>query len=796
MKKKLFLAVTLFVTVFPCLLKAQPDSLLRIYADDYQEERIYLHYDKSAYLPGETIWFKAYLMAGIEPSVNSKTLYIECADESGTVMEHITAPITLASAFGKFAIPGSYKGKAVQIRAYTKWMLNFDSSFLYNKNVMVVQPAANTPAIKQRVTLNFFPEGGDLINTITSRVAFKANNQFGYPANVKGAVFTAAGKFVDSIITRHDGLGSFMLRPVKGETYVAKWKDEFQVQHTSALPVAKEFGATIQAFEQNNNLMINVQRSEDAPDNFKQLRLVATIQKQLVYRSNIKLVTNAVQAKIPLEEFPTGVMQVTLFDENWVPIAERIYFVKNQEYELLADARIFKPNLTAKAKNYLEINVPDSFPANLSVAVTDADVNPASKDDIISSLLLTSDIKGYVHNPLFYFANSADSTNQYLDLVMLTHGWRRIRWQQVMARQLPSITYGKDSSYISLGGKIYGATASQIRSVEDINLIIKGKDSSSRFVQLPIKPDGSFSQPDYLFFDTVSVFYQFNKNKDMLSGVAINFSNGLLPTLKKIATDSLSGLNVPVDTTGLAKRREMYTRQAALEKLLQGTTLEGVTVKAKVKKHVDELDDKYASGLFKGSDAYQFDLTEDPSAAASMSVFAYLTGKVAGLLISDPNGSPSVTWRGSSTSLFLDEMQADVDMLKNIPMSDIAYIKVLRPPFFGATGGGAGGAIAVYTRRGADRKNTGGGKGLDSKALAGYTMIKDFYSPDYELHPEQKADSDTRTTLYWNPYIITNKKNRTVEVVFFNNDVSKKLRIDVQGMNAQGKLVSYQKVVQ
>jgi len=75
-------------------------------------------------------------------------------------------------------------------------------------------------------------------------------------------------------------------------------------------------------------------------------------------------------------------------------------------------------------------------------------------------------------------------------------------------------------------------------------------------------------------------------------------------------------------------------------------------------------------------------------------------------------------------------------------------------------------------------------------------MIRDFYSPDYEMHPEQKADSDTRTTLYWNPYIITNKKNRTVEVIFFNNDVSKKLRIDVQGMNAQGKLVSYQKIVQ
>jgi hypothetical protein len=120
---------------------------------------------------------------------------------------------------------------------------------------------------------------------------------------------------------------------------------------------------------------------------------------------------------------------------------------------------------------------------------------------------------------------------------------------------------------------------------------------------------------------------------------------------------------------------------------------------------------------------------------------------------------------------------------------------VLRPPFFGAVGGGAGGAIAVYTRKGGDVKSTPG-KGLDNKKLAGYTMMKEFYAPDYEITPDKKYDADIRTTLYWNPYVLTEKKTRTVQLTFFNSDATKKFRIDIQGINTDGKLVSIEKVVQ
>ena len=236
------------------------------------------------------------------------------------------------------------------------------------------------------------------------------------------------------------------------------------------------------------------------------------------------------------------------------------------------------------------------------------------------------------------------------------------------------------------------------------------------------------------------------------------------------------------------------TYQASLDRLLQGTTIEGVTVKSRVKSPAEELEKKYVSGLFSG-DGYQFDMINDPSATGALDVLSYLSGRVAGLSVNGTGTQSTATWRGSQTSIFIDEMPADAERLQAMSMADIAYIKVLRPPFFGATGGGAGGAISVYTRKGGDIKSEPG-KGLDSKHLAGYTVMKEFYSPNYETNPDKKSEQDVRTTLYWNPYVLTDKKNRTVSLPFFNSDVTKKFRVDIQGINAEGKLISIEKVVQ
>jgi hypothetical protein len=162
---------------------------------------------------------------------------------------------------------------------------------------------------------------------------------------------------------------------------------------------------------------------------------------------------------------------------------------------------------------------------------------------------------------------------------------------------------------------------------------------------------------------------------------------------------------------------------------------------------------------------------------------------VAGLQI-NTTGQPSITRRGSNTSLFLNEMTADIDQLQSTPMSDVAMIKVFDPPFFGASGGGAGGAVAVYTKRG--EANNANIKGLNSVVLNGYSALKQFYMPDYEKTNGDDV-KDYRTTLYWNPFLLMDAKKRRITIPVFNNDNCKKMRVIIEGINENGQLTREEK---
>ena len=128
-------------------------------------------------------------------------------------------------------------------------------------------------------------------------------------------------------------------------------------------------------------------------------------------------------------------------------------------------------------------------------------------------------------------------------------------------------------------------------------------------------------------------------------------------------------------------------------------------------------------------------------------------------------------------------------------MSDVAYIKVFRPPFFGASFGGAGGAVAVYLKKGASKYNNAG-TGMESVKLFGYSLLKEFYNPDYENEGLNKFKEDLRTTLYWNPFIIIENTKRRITIPFFNNDHTTKLRVVIEGINEYGQLTSEEKIIE
>src|SRR3982751_4242920 len=165
------------------------DSALAHYGTDYMPEKAYLHYDKTSYYAGETVWFKAYLMEGIFPAGASKNFYVDWVGDDGTVLSHTVSPIVDAVTNGQFDIPTEYKGNHIHVRAYTRWMLNFDIAFLYSKDLRIlsketVMKKTPTPAVQP--SIQFFPEGGEAVAGVPNRIAFKAVDQWGRPVKVRG----------------------------------------------------------------------------------------------------------------------------------------------------------------------------------------------------------------------------------------------------------------------------------------------------------------------------------------------------------------------------------------------------------------------------------------------------------------------------------------------------------------------------------------------------------------------------------------------------------------------------------
>jgi hypothetical protein len=213
--------------------------------------------------------------------------------------------------------------------------------------------------------------------------------------------------------------------------------------------------------------------------------------------------------------------------------------------------------------------------------------------------------------------------------------------------------------------------------------------------------------------------------------------------------------------------------------------LKEVNINAKKPTPVETTEKRYASGMFSGGDGYTFDLTEENP--TSFNVFQYLQSRVPGLQINGDMNNPTLSWRGGAPGVYLDQMPVDIGTVATMPMTDVALIKVFRPPFMGGFGGGNG-AIAIWTRRGGDNKGDPNAKGMELLKKGGYKIIKEFYSPDYAVKKAVHGLADKRLTLYWNANLRYDTTNHTARVIFYNNDFTKNFHVVVEAMDQFGRV--------
>jgi hypothetical protein len=798
---QIILLTCIFLNVIPKVIAQRVDSMLNVYYNYSPKERFHVHFDKNTYNKEETIWYKVYILDEEGLTRLSKSVYVQWFDAKGKILTQTVSPLFQATAKGSYELPSDYQGNFIRMKVFTKWALNDDSAFLFTKDIVINNDVIQVDQLPKPLSvLNVFPEGGDLVIGINSRVAYKSNNNYGKPVNIKGFLMNDKNNVLDTLKTMHDGMGSFYLNPKPAEKYFIKWTDASNVSYTTPLPAAKSQGITLSVRSTNEAALVKIERTAQVPDNFKQLTLLVHMNQLPLYSVNInaseKLITNA---SIPIAELNTGVVQFTLFTSDWLPVCERVMYVNNRTHEFGAKIITQLTSLNKRGKNVFDVYVSDTTETNMSVAVIDASVDTSlSYATIYSDLLLSNQIKGKIHNPGYYLSSDAETVLNHLDLVMLTHGWRRIDWEKLKKGIPPSLKYMPEMERMKISGKVYGLKMANGTDNMLMNMIVQYKDSSKNFMFQPISKDGYFENRDLFFYDTVRIYYSFNQNQKLNEVATVQFDNGLLKSndISAVITDQEK---LYTWSDSLAKSRMAYflKLQEDWKKRSQFKTLQEVIVKSRSKPKEDAIEKQYATGMFSGGDAFVFDVMNDPAAQTGFDIFNYLQSRVPGLQISRSGINVGMTWRGATPDLFLDQMPSQVNVLQTITMQDIAMVKVFRPPFFGSIGGGAGGAIAVYTKKGSSRSsgnNSKSNKEMFSTVLGGYSRFKEFYTPAYDTG--ENPETDIRTTVYWNPFVITNKKSPRYRIQFFNNDLSKRLLIILEGVNADGKMTRSTKILE
>lgn len=767
---------------------------LAAFGKNYPQEKVYLHLDKDYYAAGETIWYKAYVMMQNQPSLTVMDVYVELLDKNGIVVMKKHLPAGGASAAGNFELPETMKPGQYQLRAYTAWMLNFDPGFLCYRNIEIFDPSKrnnlpprDTPVVKE-FSVQFFPEGGNLLEGTANTVAFKAIDQNGYPIAVIGDVKDSKGKTVASIKTIHDGMGSFELTPTPGSKYYA----DVQItggQHKSiTLPPSVKTGASLKLFNRGSRIFYQATIANPEDTSFQEMMVVAQVQQQLVYKASLSVAEGRISGFIPTQYLPSGIVQVTLFSNQGLPISERLAFVKkNDQLTMYFENPVISTE--ERDRNTIELIIPDTLKTSLSVSVTDADQVMQSDDqnNIISHLLLTSDLKGYIHNPAWYFQDSTQAKAEALDLVMLTNGWRRFSWEKILKDSMPLIRYPYEQG-LSLKGKAYTKGRFPLANGK-VDLIFKQLiDSSTGFTSVPTNSKGEFDLGQIQFLDTVLVYHKGNDKEKAWKDVEVEFDSHFFEKSAPVTFPYPMRPPALLDNSALQKflttawEGNRVNRSIASRAIL----LKEVNIREKRITPAETMDKKYTSGMFTTGDGYSFDLSKETPTA--FNVFQYLQSKVAGLQITGDYNNPSLSWRGGKPGLYLNEMPVDVSMLTNVNINDIALVKVFRPPFMGGFGGGAGGAIAVYTKKGGDNTGDSNVRGFTMNKKVGYSVVKEFYSPDYAVHKETHALADKRLTLYWNPHLQVDSVSHTAKIKFYNNDFSKHFRVVVEGIAEDGRM--------
>ncbi|GAB3315257.1 Plug domain-containing protein [Hymenobacter humi] len=772
-------------------------------------EKAYLHLDRPVYATGETIWFSAYVVDASRHQLDSlsQVLHVDLLSPDKKVVARRTLRLQGGRASGDLDIADTLGAGTYVLRAYTNWMRNAGDSFVYSRRLSIwpasplgpqepSAPATGTPSKSKSSAANkpdvqFFPEGGYLVEGMPGVVACKATDASGRGLAVRGQILNAQNAVVvPNFSSRHAGMGRFSFVPGAGQRYRARLMLPDGSTAEYPLPAVQPTGYTLHVVENAENFLVEARyRGAAGTPAPGPVQLLTQVRGVVAYPGPRSLTADAPASwKMPKKNYPNGIVHFTLFDAEGTPRCERLAFVQNGPSALRITVTADQPSYGAHAPVQLTVRVADAagqpVATNLSVAVSDAGLSALdpNAETIASNLLLTSDLVGYVENPGYYFREQSAATAQALDDLLLTQGWRRFVWKEVLAGQKPLVRYVPEQE-VSLTGQVVSAQGS--RPIPNSQLTFLQMKPVKNVATATTDAEGRFTFSGFAVRDTAVITLQARRSQGG-SNVIIRPDNGPVPGVQPLPKlPSLAA--APAGVAAFVRRsRQAQATDLELhpEKAMRNIKLENVAVTAK--RVAVPADDPRR--LYGASGGTVVDFANMPEAQSGMTMLQLLQGRVAGLTISGNPPNMSVQIRGQGTPLFiLDGNRVDVDIISTIPSNQIESVEVFKG-VEAAIFGGSGGAIAVYTKR-ADPNYKGNDKapapGVATVKVPGYYAAREFYQPRYNaLLTNPPADPRT-STLYWNPTVRTNARGEA-ELHFFTADGSGTFQAIAEGVSLAG----------
>ena len=843
MKNKLFILILIVCNLLTAYVSGEvpPAKVVfqqymnqaQTFANNFPREKAYLHFDNTSYYVGDTIWFKAYVTLAEQQTFSqiSRPLYVELVDQTGHIADKQIIKLTQGEGNGQFILPPSMLSGYYEVRAYTRWMLAFNEPQYFSRTFPIYQltnsdklersittyelssSMENRPSeTEEKLNVRFFPEGGQLVEGVTSQVAFKAESKNEGNIELSGTIYTKEGAEITSFETLHDGMGRFEYTP-SAQPAIAKV--DFQgKKYEFTLPQALPNGYVLSTVSNAGALLVRVFCNAATPQDT--LAVFISHQGRPYVHQLISCRSDAPQEFIlPTRKLPAGVLQVSLINRAGNTLCERFVFANPRAPLQISTEglkEVYAPYAPIRCELQIKNAKGEPVSGELSVSIRDGVRSDYLEYDnnIFTDLLLTSDLKGYIHQPGYYFASPSPRKQTELDVLLMVHGWRKYDMSQAISTA-PFTPLQLPETQLALNGQVKSTILKN--KLKDIALsVIVKKDDQFITGGTVTDENGRFTIPVEDFEGTTEAVIQTRKvgkerNKDASILIDRNFSPApraygykeLHPEWKDLTywqqkAESFDSLYMDsirrVEGLYVLDEVEIKSKRRQGSNIATKISEKSIDAYYDVRRSVDVLRDNgkivttIPELMEKLSPQFYWDRTNDKHTYRQKPICYIMDNHI----LSETETQMMLTEVDGLASIIISKGTGgiDDDIIQNTKMSEVTdstgvdISKLDKYSVF---------YLIPLPRRDVLNKSQSAVLGTRQTVIQGYTRPLEYYSPAYPTKELYMDKVDKRRTLYWNPSVQADENGKAV-IECYNNQYSTPLIIQAETLGKDGQIGS------